>query len=113
MLFTSMSSMKHSMLMGACGLAERTFFVFSAAVSRRYIAFLFDLASILCFSFHSAAKCSARIMSKSRPPRWRSHAVASTVSLPLTKLTMVTVVSIAPQSTKATLVALSAGMSVL
>ena len=101
------------MLIGACGLAERTFFVFSAATRRRYIAFLDECASILCFSFHSAAKWFARIMSKSRPPRWRSHAVARTVSLPLTKETMVTVVSIAPQSTKATCVSLSAGMSVL
>mmetsp|Transcript_18688 Transcript_18688/g.31808 ORF Transcript_18688/g.31808 Transcript_18688/m.31808 type:complete len:221 (-) Transcript_18688:638-1300(-) len=101
-LLTSMSFMKHSMLMGACGLAERTFFVFSHATSSRYMAFLFVSASMPCFSFHSAAKRRPSSMSKSRPPSLRSHAVARTVSLPLMKPTMVTVVSIAPMSTKAT-----------
>mmetsp|Transcript_48780 Transcript_48780/g.120994 ORF Transcript_48780/g.120994 Transcript_48780/m.120994 type:complete len:235 (-) Transcript_48780:765-1469(-) len=69
MALTSMSSMKHSMLMGACGLALRTFLVFSQATSKRYMAFLLDNASIPCFSFHSAAKRFASNMSKSRPPK--------------------------------------------
>lgn len=150
MLLTSMSSMKHSMLMGACGLALSTFLVFSQATKSRYIAciransrmdgecaarvrgacvvpgacsrvgygvwqitFLFVRASIPCFSFHSAAKRSPRSMSKSRPPKWRSDAVDNTVNLPLMKDIMLTVVSMAPISTKATCVVLSAGMSVL
>mmetsp|Transcript_5158 Transcript_5158/g.17080 ORF Transcript_5158/g.17080 Transcript_5158/m.17080 type:complete len:213 (+) Transcript_5158:2011-2649(+) len=113
MPLTSMSSMKHSMEMGACGLDESTFFVFSAAVISRNHAFLLVCASMPCFSFHSAAKWSAITRVKSSPPRWRSVATERTVSLPLTKATIATVVSIAPQSTNATLVVLSGGRSVL
>mmetsp|Transcript_52740 Transcript_52740/g.115046 ORF Transcript_52740/g.115046 Transcript_52740/m.115046 type:complete len:230 (-) Transcript_52740:575-1264(-) len=113
MPLTSMSSMKHSMEIGAFGLALSTFFVFSAAVISRNHAFLLVVASILCFSFHSAAKCFASSSSKSRPPRCLSHAVERTVSLPLTNATTEQVVSSAPMSTKTTFVVLSVGRSVL
>lgn len=39
MLLTSMSSMKDSMVMGACGFALNIFFVFSQATNSRYIAY--------------------------------------------------------------------------
>ena len=110
---TSMSSMNDSIAIGACGLAESTFFVFSAAVISRNHAFLFVVASILCFSFHSAAKVFEISSSNSRPPKWRSHAVASTVSFPLTNETTETVVSPAPTSVNTTFVGLSSGRSVL
>ena len=110
---TSMSFMKHSTEIGAFAFALSTFFCLSAAVRRRNMALALVYASILCFSSHSLRKWSTSSSLKSRPPSRRSHAVESTLSLPFTNETMLTVVSDAPMSRKTTLVALSAGRSVL
>ena len=66
---TSMSFMRDSMLIGACALADKIFFIFSQAAAVRTRALGFVLISILYFSFHSLAKCCISALSKSRPPK--------------------------------------------
>mmetsp|Transcript_12507 Transcript_12507/g.44976 ORF Transcript_12507/g.44976 Transcript_12507/m.44976 type:complete len:349 (-) Transcript_12507:876-1922(-) len=53
---TSTSSMMHSTLMGASGLALRIFFIFSIAIFKRNDARALDLMSILCFAPNSSQK---------------------------------------------------------
>ena len=81
-LETSMSFMSDSTLIGADALADRTFFIFSAAVVTLTVALGFEYMSILFFSLNWAAKESTIALSKFRPPKCRSCAVALTASSP-------------------------------
>ena len=67
--------------------AARTF---SQATRRRKLARALVRTSSLCFAWNSAAKWSNNTASKSRPPRLRSHACASTRSCPFFSATIET-----------------------
>mmetsp|Transcript_11923 Transcript_11923/g.44348 ORF Transcript_11923/g.44348 Transcript_11923/m.44348 type:complete len:300 (-) Transcript_11923:878-1777(-) len=55
---TSLSSIRHSMLIGASGFEDRTFFIFSTAMRSLRLARAFDLTSIFWLTLNSSQKWS-------------------------------------------------------
>mmetsp|Transcript_51869 Transcript_51869/g.130219 ORF Transcript_51869/g.130219 Transcript_51869/m.130219 type:complete len:239 (+) Transcript_51869:346-1062(+) len=110
---TSLSSMRHSRLSGACGLADSVFFTFSQPVSTRIHARVLVRTSILYFSLMASTRCVASAMSRSRPPKLESNSAALTSSVFLVNATTDTVVLAKPTSTNMTFMGLSSGRSVL
>mmetsp|Transcript_7923 Transcript_7923/g.21920 ORF Transcript_7923/g.21920 Transcript_7923/m.21920 type:complete len:275 (+) Transcript_7923:1447-2271(+) len=110
---TSVSSMMHSMLIGASGLAEITFFIFSTAVRSLCCARALVLMSIFLEALNSSQKWSIIVWSKDEPPRLRSYPVARTLSCDFVNLTTQTCMAEAPTSTNTTLWGSSPNSAVL
>mmetsp|Transcript_24915 Transcript_24915/g.62673 ORF Transcript_24915/g.62673 Transcript_24915/m.62673 type:complete len:200 (-) Transcript_24915:668-1267(-) len=112
-LLTSWSSMMHSTLSGASGLALRIFFSFSQAARKRSMARALLRTSSFLVAMISSAKWLTMTLSKSAPPRLRSHADDITRSLPFCSAITHTWSAISPTSTMTVWMGLSSGRSVL